>query len=514
MARSVIDTMANLIENMSDIIYSIDSEGVFALVSPAWTNLLGHAAAEVEGRSFAEFIHPDDAERYGAYLRKILNDGETRERIEYRMRHKAGEWRWYSSSARAARNGVGAIIGMDGIARDITERKKAETGLRESEAELRGIIENSPVGYYVYNYDEKGDLVFSMFNQAADAMIRANHEKFLGHRILEAFPALAGTGIPEMYASIAKGEMGTQDFEAAYDHDGISGVFEVRAFRGAPLQTVVNFTDITKRKQIEESMKQSQKLLTAKNKELEQLVYVASHDLRSPLVNVDGFSRELEFSIKEIGGLLEGGAERGGLDHGELEKALRKELPELSAAIGRIRSSTRQMDSLLKGLLTLSRSGREALRIEAVDMDELARQLSASFAYRIKNAGIELNVEKLPPCMGDRVMLTQVFANLIDNAIKYLDKDRPGKIDMRGTIEDNRARYRIEDNGIGIDGNHHEKIFELFYRLNPRQTEGDGLGLPAARQILGRMDGEIRVVSRPGEGSAFIVVLPPAKEIQ
>jgi len=189
---------------------------------------------------------------------------------------------------------------------------------------------------------------------------------------------------------------------------------------------------------------------------------------------------------------------------------VRTVLPELSAAINRIRSSARQMDGLLKGLLTLSRSGRRALKVEAVDMDELMRQVSASFAYRIMAESIELTVEELPPCRGDALALTQVFSNLLDNAIKYLGKERPGRITIRGSLKDGRTRYKVEDNGIGIADNHQEKIFELFHRLNPKETEGEGLGLTIARQIVGRMDGEIEVESMLGVGSAFIVTLPAA----
>jgi len=606
----------SLIENTNDIIYSLTAGGLMTFVSPSWTRLVGHAKEEVEGHSFTEFVHPDDLPACFAFLKTVLDTGERQGDVEYRVRHRNGQWRWHSSSANPVRDASGAVTGFDGIARDITERKKQteelegfftvnldllciadlkgnfvktneawsrilgysteelngmrfldfvhpddlqdtlsamsnlgkgenvldftnryrckdgsyryiewrslpkgnmiyaaardvterkrmEDSLKASEASLRSVIVNSPVGFHIYHLEDDGRLVFSLFNASADVILHASHAQFIGLEILDAFPALAGTGIPEMYAGIARGDLEPRNFEAPYDHAGIRGVFEVRVFRGAPGQAVVNFVDITERKRAEEEILQIQRQLTAKNMELEQLVYVASHDLRSPLVNVDGFSRELEFSFKEIGVLLEDDAERGAL-----ENLLRAEIPDIHRAIARIRASARQMDGLLKALLSLSRSGRAALRIESVDMDELMLQVSSSFSFRIKEAGIDLSVGKLPPCTGDAVQLTQVFSNLLDNAIKYLDRERAGLITIRGSLEEGRAVYRVEDNGIGIADNHKEKIFELFHRLNPKSTEGEGLGLTLVRQILGRLDGEIRVESTIGKGSSFIVTLP------
>jgi PAS domain S-box-containing protein len=391
-----------------------------------------------------------------------------------------------------------------GLLVNIHRRQRAEEALHESESKFRSIIQSSPVGYHIYNLAENGKLIFNMFNPAADAILRASHEQFMEREILEAFPGLAGTGIPEMYTAVAKGELETQNFEAPYDQAGIRGVYEVRVFQGAPGQAVVNFVDISERKQAEEAILQAQKNLASKNKELEQLVYVASHDLRSPLVNVDGFSRELEYDLKTISGAMEGNDG----SPAALEQTLRAELPDMRKSLERIRNSARQMDALLKGLLKLSRSGRAALHIAPVDMNDLLRQVCASFAFRVQELGAELTVADLPPCLGDAMQITQVFANLVDNAIKYRDTQRQCQVSIAGQVEGNRAVYRVEDNGIGIAGNHQENIFELFHRLNPADTEGEGLGLTIARQVLGRLDGEIKVESQPGVGSSFIVSLP------
>ncbi len=255
---------------------------------------------------------------------------------------------------------------------------------------------------------------------------------------------------------------------------------------------------------VNKRLRRSEKHLAARNRELEQLVYVASHDLRSPLVNVDGFSRELDFVLKEIGVLLD----KDEVDQQMLERLLRTEFPDMQQSLERIRGSARQMDILIKGLLKLSRSVRVKLEIQPIDMNKLMHELVESFAYRIKETGMELTVETLPPCRGDAPQITRVFANLVDNAIKYRDNSRQGKINISATLNKEWAIYQVADNGIGIAENHQANIFELFHRLNPADGEGEGLGLTAVKQILGRLDADITVESQPGVGSVFIIKLP------
>ena len=260
-------------------------------------------------------------------------------------------------------------------------------------------------------------------------------------------------------------------------------------------------------RRVNKKLRRSERHLAAKNHELEQLVYVASHDLRSPLVNVEGFSRELEYSLKDIGVLLE----KDDTNLAATEQLLRAEFPDMLQSLEHIRSSARQMDVLIKGLLKLSRSGRTVLQIETIDMNLLLQELAGSFAYRIREVGMELAIGVLPPCRGDASHITKIFANLIDNAIKYRDKSRSGRIDITGTVNKEWAFYRVADNGIGIAENHQANIFELFHRLNPGDEGGEGLGLTAVKQILGRLEGDIRVESQPGIGSVFSVALPATR---
>lgn len=258
---------------------------------------------------------------------------------------------------------------------------------------------------------------------------------------------------------------------------------------------------------ITESRKAQQEI-AAKNKELEQILYVASHDLRSPLVNVDGYSREMVYELEDIKEAFEHATDEEGSKY--LHELMVRSLPELMESLGYIRASVRQMDKLLKGLLKLSRLGRAALTIVPLDMNDLVKRAVDAAEYQLKQVGIKVEVGDLPPCRGDEVQVTQAFSNLLDNALKYRDPAKQGMIRITGTSDNDTSTYCVEDNGIGIAKEHQQRIFELFHRLNPRENEGEGLGLTTVQQIIERLGGNIYVTSALGEGSEFYVQLPIA----
>jgi len=243
--------------------------------------------------------------------------------------------------------------------------------------------------------------------------------------------------------------------------------------------------------------------LGRKNLELEQLLYVTTHDLRTPLVTIEGFGKELSYSVEKLGSILAG--KNSSHDYEEYTKAIiEKEIPE---SIGYIVSSTSKMRSLLTGLLNLSRLGQVLIQNKAIDMNSLLGRLSIMFSARAREAGINIEISDLPSCTGDESQLTQLFSNLIDNALNYIDPDRPGIIKITGRQEKHQSIYCIEDNGIGIAPEYHEKIFELFHQLNPTSNR-IGIGLSLVKKILDIQQGDIRLESEPGKGSKFFISLP------
>lgn len=254
----------------------------------------------------------------------------------------------------------------------------------------------------------------------------------------------------------------------------------------------------------EQKVAESAQALADKNKDLEMLIYVASHDLRAPLLNIRGFVSELNRSCGELQKLVDAAGET--LSKQDVARAL-EDVPE---SAGFINAGVMKMDSLLSGFLRLSRLGRAALRIGKVDMTALLGTIVQSFEFQMRAAGGEIQFGRLPKCHADATQVTQVFSNLIDNAIKYRNPAQPLRVEITGAVEGGVVAYRVKDNGLSIPMEHLDKIFEIFHRVNPREGEGEGLGLTMARRILDRMNGRITVESTPGEGSVFTVLLPQA----
>jgi signal transduction histidine kinase len=190
---------------------------------------------------------------------------------------------------------------------------------------------------------------------------------------------------------------------------------------------------------------------------------------------------------------------------GELESVLNEDIPE---SLDFITTSSTKMDALLAGILQLSRVGRAELTIHQLDMMQMLSEILASMKYSIQQTGVSVQIESLPPCRGDQTQLNQVFSNLLDNALKYLDPKRPGMIRVTGREEPHRVMYAIQDNGIGIAAEHQDAIYKVFHRLDPRHGTGEGLGLTIVRRVLERHGGEIWVESQVNEGSTFYVSLP------
>ncbi len=141
----------------------------------------------------------------------------------------------------------------------------------------------------------------------------------------------------------------------------------------------------------------------------------------------------------------------------------------------------------------------------------MVKEVVDGLEFGIRDGGVSVTVEELPDCLGDGSKTSQIFGNLLNNALKYLDPGRKGVIRIRGRCKDGRSEYCVEDNGIGIDAGHQAKVFEIFHRLNPTDDiGGEGLGLTIVVRILDQMDGTICLESEPGKGSKFFVSLPSA----
>ncbi|MEZ0170856.1 PAS domain-containing protein [Microvirga sp. TS319] len=246
--------------------------------------------------------------------------------------------------------------------------------------------------------------------------------------------------------------------------------------------------------------------LDAANEEIQRFAYIVSHDLRSPLVNIMGFTSELENCRADIERFYKSVSDsHPNMVTPDARAAIEEDLAE---SIGFIRSSTVKMDKLINAILKLSREGRRVLAPEQISMNTLLEAQHHSLAHQLHDKGAELVIETVPDLFSDRLAVEQVFGNLIDNAVKYLDPKRPGRIVVRGQDLGPGVRYEIEDNGRGIDERDFERIFDLFRRSGTQDQQGEGIGLAHVRALVRRLGGSISVRSRLGEGSTFTVTLP------
>lgn len=242
--------------------------------------------------------------------------------------------------------------------------------------------------------------------------------------------------------------------------------------------------------------------LAEANEEIQRFAYIVSHDLRSPLVNIMGFTAELEEAQETMADYAR--AEDSAVPE-DVRAAILTDMPE---AMGFIRASTGRMDRLIKAILQISREGRRTLTKDHIDLGALFAELSDSVSVQADAADAQIEIGELPEVIGDRVALEQVFGNLLDNAVKYLRPGVPGKIAVTGETRGKRVVIRIQDNGRGIAAHDRKRVFELFRRSGEQDRPGEGIGLAHVQALVRRLGGQIHVESELGEGSCFTVTLP------
>jgi PAS domain S-box-containing protein len=255
--------------------------------------------------------------------------------------------------------------------------------------------------------------------------------------------------------------------------------------------------------------------LAQKNEENEMFVYSVSHDLRSPLVNLEGFSDELRASLRELGKLLQ---------DDQIPAAVRKKAADvvnggMRESIDFIRAAVSRLSRIIDALLRLSRAGRVTYQRQVLDVGGIVRRVVDALHGTAAERKAEVVIGDLPPAVGDPTAVEQVFANLIGNAVHYLDPARPGRVQVGGRpggpgpdggTDPTGNTYFVRDNGLGIDPAYLPKLFQAFQRLHPDKAPGEGIGLALVRRILERLGGKIWAESAPGEGTTFFLTLPAA----
>jgi signal transduction histidine kinase len=253
--------------------------------------------------------------------------------------------------------------------------------------------------------------------------------------------------------------------------------------------------------------------LDQQKQENEMFVYSVSHDLRSPLINLQGFSEELSLSYREVEALFR----RDGIPPAVRDQGLKLMSENIEDSIRYIQTAVGRLARIIDALLRLSRAGRVEYHWQTLDLQTMVRKIVDALHDTITAKKVDVVVGELPPSCGDPTAVEQVFANLISNAVNYLDGARSGTIEV-GCADSELAGttgtfhiYYIKDNGLGIPEAYHQRVFTAFSRLHADVAQGEGIGLALVRRMVERHGGKIWLQSAAGAGSTFFVALPVSR---
>ncbi|QQS05798.1 MAG: PAS domain-containing protein [Fibrobacterota bacterium] len=453
---------------------------------------------------WVHLVHPDDrSSMMGHYADEVVGQRKKFDK-EYRIiRHGDGEVRWVHGMGELILDDQGAPTHMIGTIRDITEHHAAELALQHSEERLKLATQAAQIGVWDWNIAENSllwdDSMFALygvernhFGGVYDAWARGLHREDSA-RIDAAIQA----------AIEGKGEF-SEEFRIVRP-DGVVRILKAqsqahRDAQGKALRMIGVNIDITERQEaaqelerhrshLEDLVQERTAQLEAANRELESFCHSVSHDLRAPLRHLDGFTRLLVSDCRES---LGGDGQR---------------------YVDTIASAARKMGVLIDDLLEFSRTSRQEMGAVRVDMNAVLREALLPLQEESAGRAVEWVIGDLPSVQGDHNLLRQVWANLLQNAVKYSHPREKARIEIKGWTEGEELRYSVSDNGVGFDMRFAGKLFGVFQRLHRQdEFEGTGIGLAIVHRIVSRHGGCIWAQSALDQGATFTIALPKPKE--
>jgi PAS domain S-box-containing protein len=397
---------------------------------------------------------------------------------------------------------------------DRTGRRLVEEQLRESEERFRLIVE-STIDYAIFMLDPDGRI--ASWNAGAERIKGYTADDVIGkHFSIFYTPEAIQSGWPsfELQEAVRVGRFEDEGWRVKKDGSRFWANVIITAVHGAngELRGFSKVTrDISERKaheerieRLTEALRQRVAELDAINRELQQkntenesFVYSVSHDLRSPLVNLQGFSEELMLTANQLQQLLE----QEGVPPAIRDRGIGLITGELDESIGFIRNAVKHLGNIIDGLLRLSRVGRIEYQLQAVDVEGVVQEIVRSMHAQIAASGARVTVHQLPDATGDRSAIGQVFANIIGNALKNLSPSRRGSVEISASGDP--PVFAIRDNGVGIAEEYRSKMFRVFQHVHTGATRGEGMGLAIVRRIVERHGGRVWFESQAGKGTTF-----------
>jgi len=464
--------------------------------------------------AFLDAIHPEDRERVNqAYTDSVKE--RTQYDITHRLLMKDGRIKHVRECCESAYSPEGKPLRSTGTVQDITEQRLAQENLREAEERLRTLMNSMPD--IVCFKDGEGRWLEA--NNFDLKLFQLENVPYKGKKDSELAPfsafyhdAFMTCEASDEKAWLASGfSRGEERIPRPDGGEYVFDIIKVPLFtpEGKRKGLTVVGRDITERKLAELQLEKLNKDLRDKNQEMENFLYITTHDLRSPLVNIQGFGQNLQHYQAELGRLMQKLTGMPPEDEARLKELAAVKVPE---ALDFVLNSSRKMDALITALLKVSRAGRVEMKPEKLEMEELMTKVLDAMRFQLNEAGADIKTGALPPCHADPGAVNQLFANLLDNAVKYRDRARSLTIELSGEVKGDMAVYRVADNGPGIPEGDLHKIWNVFYRHErDQQKKGEGIGLPMVRRLVEKNGGNIRAESVEGKGTVFYVELPAAQ---
>ena len=427
-------------------------------------------------------IHHDDWEQVDSAIQTAIKKGIDYN-IELRIIHRNNTIIWANSIGHTIKDDTGKVIKLFGTVQDITERKQAEEALQNSQHYLDRIINAVGSPLFVKDINHK----FCLVNDALCSLLNLSVEEIIGTTGYEHFPE------DQMTVFIAKDQevftTGKENINEQFLTDGHGKIRTIVTRKTLYTDSAGNkflvgvINDITDRKQAEERILQFNAELKNSNQELEQFAYVASHDLQEPLRMISSYTQLLE---RRYGDKLDQDA---------------KDFIEFAV------DGANRMQKLINDLLEFSRVTTRAKPSEEVDSYTILGRAITNLQQVIQETGTIVTNDDLPKIKADDSQLVRVFQNIIDNAIKFCSKESP-RIHISAQEDENECIFSIRDNGIGIDEQYKNRIFNIFQRLHTKEEyPGTGIGLAICKRIVQRHNGRIWFKSELGKGTTFYFTL-------
>ncbi len=477
-------------------IYTTDINGDCIYANETWLEMASMQLEDALGKGWINALHPDDLEFVtDNWYKSIESNGEWN--YEYRFLNSNKNIIWVNGRAKKLFNDKNEHIGYLGSNVNITERKKAEEELRNTE-ERRKLIMNAALDAIIC-IDKDGMITF--WNPQAEQIFGWSENEVMGK-------VLSSIIIPEHFRSMH--DNGMKNYLKTGKGNAINVLLQLSAIKRNGTEFPIELTvlpisqdgeeffcafirDITERKTNEsklillnENLNRQKAELVTSNKELEQFAYVASHDLQEPLRMVTSFLTLLEKRYVEV------------LDE--------KGLSYINFAV----DGAKRMRQIILDILEFSRiNTNQEGKYESIDLKGIINDISLMQSKLIKEKKAQIIFEELPKLYSIRHYLMQLFQNIISNALKYSKEDIPLEIIIKSEEFDDYYQIAITDNGIGIEEEYHEKIFIIFQRLHGKEKyEGNGMGLAIVKKIVDKLNGKIWVESQIGVGSTFYFNIP------